>query len=203
MLCDLLSPRYNRTGWPGVKHQFIYWRFADLLFAQDHSLWLVGPWISTNCSQKESVPYFLFVFCWPIIFADLRGIVFFADLSSVLTSEALCFLLTYHLCWPQRHCSHATQPLATPVDHSALQPHTLRSTGGDVRSLVGYHPEETLHCCRVTSVIFSSTCSHLTCSGHHTHYTPYWWQCYRTPRIRLSVCVCVCGGGGIWNKNDC
>ena len=29
------------------------------------------------------------------------------------------------------------------------------------------HPEETLHCCRVTSVVFSNACSDSTYAGHH------------------------------------
>ena len=51
--------------------------------------------------------------------------------------------------------------------HSASRPRPQRSTGGDVRSLVGCHPKETLHCCWVTSVVFSSACSDWTYTGHH------------------------------------
>ena len=73
------------------------------------------------------------------------------------TSEALL---------PRRSSRHPP-PLATPRAHSASRPHPQRSTGSDVRSLVGCHPKETLHCCWVTSVVFSSACSDSTYAGHH------------------------------------
>ena len=82
---------------------------------------------------------------------------FFAVPSSVPTSEALL------LCRSSKH----PPPLATPRAHSASWPCPQRSTGGDVRSLVGCHPKETLHCCWVTSVVFSSACSDWTYAGHH------------------------------------
>ena len=48
----------------------------------------------------------------------------------------------------------------------ASWPHPQRSSG-DVRALGACHPKETLHCCRVTSVVFSSTCSDWTYASHH------------------------------------
>ena len=56
---------------------------------------------------------------------------------------------------------------ATPKTHSASWPRPQRSTGSDVRSLVGCHPKETLHCCRAISVVFGSGCSDWTYAGHH------------------------------------
>ena len=82
---------------------------------------------------------------------------FFAVPSSVPTSEAL----------PPRRSSRHPPPPATPRAHSASRPRPQRSTGSDVRSLVGCHPKETLHCCWVTSVVFSSACSDSTYAGHH------------------------------------
>ena len=75
----------------------------------------------------------------------------------MLTSEALL------PCLSSRH----HPPLATPRAHSTSQPHTQWSTGGDLRSLVGCHPKETLHCCWVNSVVFSSACTDWTYAGHH------------------------------------
>ena len=43
-----------------------------------------------------------------------------------------------------------------------------RSTRGDHRSLVGYPPKESLHCCRVTAVVLSDSCSDSTCVGRHS-----------------------------------
>ena len=63
--------------------------------------------------------------CNPIICADLRG-------------TATAPLIP------------ASPPPATPKTHSASWPRPQRSTGSDGRSLVGYHPKETQHCCRVT-----------------------------------------------------
>ena len=83
--------------------------------------------------------------------------VFFAVPSTVPTSEALL---------PRRSSRHPSPP-ATPRAHSASRPRPQRSTGSDVRSLVGCHPKETLHCCWVTSVVFSSACSDSTYAGHH------------------------------------
>ena len=61
----------------------------------------------------------------------------FAVPSTVPTSEALL---------PRRSSRHPPPP-ATPRAHSASRPRPQRSTGSDVRSLVGCHPKETLHCC--------------------------------------------------------
>ena len=62
---------------------------------------------------------------------------FFAVPSTVPTSEALL----------PRHSFRHPLPPATPRAHSASRPRPQRSTGSDVRSLVGCHPKETLHCC--------------------------------------------------------
>ena len=82
---------------------------------------------------------------------------FFAVPSSVPTSEAL-FL---------HRSSWHPPPLATPRAHSTSQPHPMRPTRGDVRSLWGCHPKESLHCCWVTSAVFSSACSDWTHAGLH------------------------------------
>ena len=86
-----------------------------------------------------------------------RSFFFVAVPSSVPTSEALL---------PRRSSRHPPPP-ATPRAHSASRPRPQRSTGSDVRSLVGCHPKETLHYCWVTSVVFSSACSDSTYAGHH------------------------------------
>ena len=64
--------------------------------------------------------------------------------------------------------NHACPGSPTPIQdsvHVAAPP--PGSAGGDVRSLVGCHPKETLHCCRVTLVVFSSACSDSTYAGDH------------------------------------
>ena len=65
-----------------------------------------------------------------------------------------------------RHSSH---PYLRP--HPRIIPHRGPAPTGPqektVRSLVGCHPKETLHCCWVTSVMFSSACSDWTYAGHH------------------------------------
>ena len=71
-----------------------------------------------------------------------------------------CYLLFHHP--PRRSSRH---PYLRP--HQRLIPHrgpaAHRSTGGDVRSLVGCHPKETLHCCQslgwclVLPVLFQRT----------------------------------------------
>ena len=66
---------------------------------------------------------------------------------------------------------------ATPKTHSASWPIPQRSTGSDVRLLVGCHPKETQHCCRVTSVVFTDACSDSTNAGHHLLCAQYWRQC--------------------------
>ena len=59
----------------------------------------------------------------------------------------LSVLLSHYLCWPQRHCSCATHPgmptLAprhTPGSFCIAAPRQ-RSTGGDIRLLMGCHPK--------------------------------------------------------------
>ena len=74
------------------------------------------------------VVFFLFFSCCcPIICANLRG-----------TAPVPLFL--------------ASLPPISSKTHSASWPH-LRSTGGDIRSLVGCHTKVTLYCCQVTVVI--------------------------------------------------
>ena len=56
------------------------------------------------------------------------------------------------------------QILQRPItlkDHATWRPRRRRSTGKDVRSLVGYHPEGTSHCCQVlpTLVVFNDSFS--------------------------------------------
>ena len=97
------------------------------------------------CSTRICPRSYLFIFLFFVVAAVP---------SSVPTSEALL---------PCR----SSPPSATPRAHSASRPCPQRSTGGDVRSLVGCHPKETLHCCWVTSVVFSSACSDWTYAGHH------------------------------------
>ena len=80
----------------------------------------------TNLTYFSLACNFFSLFCCPIICADLRGTA------------------------PCRSSLHPP-PSATPRAHSALWPHPQRSTRGDVRSLVGCHSKETLHCCWVTS----------------------------------------------------
>ena len=83
----------------------------------------------------------------PIFFADLRG-----TAPAPLVPASL---------------PHPRHPYLRPhPTHSASRPRPQRSTG-DVRSLAGCHPKETLHCCRVTSVVFRSACSVSTYAGHH------------------------------------
>ena len=50
-----------------------------------------------------------------------------------------------------------------PRPHPGLIPHC---GPGDVRVLVGRPPKETLHCCRVTSVVSSEVCPYSTYAGH-------------------------------------
>ena len=83
-----------------------------------------------------------YYFCCPIICADLRG-----TAPKPLVPTALS--------------------LATPRVHSKSWPCPQRSTGGNMISLVGCHLKETLHCCWVTSVVFSNACSDSTYTGHH------------------------------------
>ena len=61
----------------------------------------------------------------------------------------------------------ASPPPAAPRTHSASWLLPQRATGGDVRSLAGCHPKETLNCCRVTAVVFSNAFSYQTHTGHH------------------------------------
>ena len=108
------------------------------------------PALGTMLSYLSKAP------CYPIFFFFFFFF-FFAVPSTVPTSEALL---------PRRSSRHPSPP-ATPRAHSASRPRPQRSPGSDVRSLVGCHPKETLHCCWVTSVVFSSACSDSTYAGHH------------------------------------
>ena len=98
--------------------------------------------------------------CNPIICADLRG-------------TATAPLIP------------ASLPSATPKTHSASWPRPQRSTGSDGRSLVGYRPKETQHCCRVTSVVFTDACSDSTNAGHHLLCAQYWRQCWVSCGVRM------------------
>ena len=91
-----------------------------------------------------SIFLFLF-FCCPIICANLRG-------------TALVLLIL------------ASLPLVTPKTYSMSQPQPQRCKWGDVKSLVGCQSKETLYCCWVTLVVFSTgtACSDSTYNaGHH------------------------------------
>ena len=61
-------------------------------------------------------------------------------------------------CRLQRRCSHAARPRISTLSHIKIHPASWLcrqwSTKGNVRSSVGYHPKETPHCCRVTSMVF-------------------------------------------------
>ena len=80
----------------------------------------------------------------------------------------LSFFFFAVLFFAQRHYCCTIHPgiLTFGHNHSTLWPLPMRSTG-DVRWLVGCHPKETLHCCRVTSMVFTSACSDSTYTGHH------------------------------------
>ena len=105
--------------------------------------------------------------CWGLLGEPRTSTSTFTQrLSSALVVLLLllfvCCLLSHHLCrpalLPRRSSQHPPHP-ATPRTHSASWPHPQRSTGSDVRPLVGCHPKETLHCCRVSSVVLSNACS--------------------------------------------
>ena len=95
---------------------------------------------SSHCQRKIPEYFFFFFF-------------FFCFCLFVCFVLFVLLLLSHHLCRPQRHCSRAARPgiphLRPP--HPGLIPHRgpaiQRSTGSDVRSLVGCHPKETLRCC--------------------------------------------------------
>ena len=93
---------------------------------------------------------------------------FFSVPSTVPTSEALLSRRSSrHPPPPAWDWLHVPASPTTPRAHSASRPRPQRSTGSDVRSLVSCHPKETLHCCWVTSVVFSSACFDSTYAGHH------------------------------------
>ena len=76
----------------------------------------------------------LFSFCCPFICADL-------------ISTAAMLLVP------------ASLALTSSQTHSTFGSCCQRSTGEDIRLLVGCHLKETLHCCLVTSVVFSMSCA--------------------------------------------
>ena len=84
-------------------------------------------------------------FCCSIICADLRS-----SASAPLNSVSL-------------------SPTSAKA-HSASRPCRQSSRGGDDRSLVGLHQKGTLHCCCVTSEVFSNACSDSAYVGHHLLY---------------------------------
>ena len=83
--------------------------------------------------------FVLFVFCCPIIYANFRG------------------TATMPIIWPGIPVPSHTQ------GSFCIVPHPERSTGGDRLMVVCQcHLKETLHCCQVTLVGFSSACSDFT-----------------------------------------
>ena len=62
------------------------------------------------------------------------------------------FLLSHHMLRPRSSRHSHLRPHPRLILHRGPAPQ--RSTGGDVRSLVGCHLRDTPHCCRVTSVVF-------------------------------------------------
>ena len=113
---------------------------------RSHQLSSSFQWCCGHSDKEETSTwgesFFLFLsFCCSIICADLRG-----------TAPAPLV--------------PASLPPATPKIYSVSRPRPLRSTGGDLRSLEGCHPKETLHCCRVTLV-----CSVMPVLIHHTQDT--------------------------------
>lgn len=66
-----------------------------------------------------------------------------------------------------------------------------RFTGGAVTLLLGYLLKETLHCYRVTSVVFSDDCSSWTCTGHYTLYLLLMTVllCQLSCEARVSECL--------------
>ena len=85
----------------------------------------------------------------------------------------LFYLLSYHLCQPQRHCSNAAHP------------HPSISTIGNIQDafcFVALLPEvhswraaiqkQTLHCFQVTLLVFSDVCSDSTYAGHLQLFPP-------------------------------
>ena len=77
------------------------------------------------------------------------------------------FWLSHHLCWPQRHCSRY------PPTSSQ------RSTGGDVRLLVGCPAAKSLRWCSVVPGVIEHR-------QDTNNYASYWWQCWLSSRVRLS-----------------
>ena len=70
-----------------------------------------------------------------------------------------------------------TLPLVTSKVHPASRPFRHSCIRRDVRSLVGYPPEETPHCCRVASVVFGDARSDAPHAGLRLPVPPYWRQC--------------------------
>ena len=95
--------------------------------------------------------------------------------NSVVCPSALYLCLCPCLCAVQspcqlpRHFYHATQGLF----HAAAHHQRVGcNVGVDIRSLVGYHPEEIPHCHQVTSVVFSDACSHSAINARHHQLCP-------------------------------
>ena len=131
--CKTFSCKTRAQSWlPISKHvsSTSYQHFVTLFFSDAALFFICLIFVCTQGSsaltQKHTLgPNFFFFFF------------FFAVPSTVPTSEALL---------PRRSSRHPSPP-ATPRAHSASRPRPQRSTGSDVRSLVGCHPKETLHCC--------------------------------------------------------
>ena len=76
-----------------------------------------------------------------------------------------CLSIRASFPWGCSHTAHPTNPMLSQTQGG---PCRQRSTGGDIRSLAGYHPKKTLHCCWVTAaVVLSKACSDSTCAEHH------------------------------------
>ena len=145
----------------------LQWRLMADLHSWFHCIFSADPARpQPNASNYQNLPSVIFNCSlssfsesntWEALFLSFFFFFFFAVPSSVPTSEAQ-FL---------HRSSWHPPPLATPRAHSTSRPHPMRPTRGDVRSLGGCQPKETLHCCWVTSVVFSSACSNWTYAGHH------------------------------------
>ena len=116
-------------------------------------------WLDSTIGGKSvTIGFFcFFVFCFC-----------FAVPSSVPTSEVLL----------PRHSSRHPPPSATPRAHSASRPRPQRSTGGDVRSLVGCIRRK--HCTAAESLRWCSVDIVPVLIEHTqdtTYCAPYWRQC--------------------------
>ena len=75
----------------------------------------------------------------------------------------IVFLLFHHLCRPQSLCSRAARPGIPTSGHTPRGP--LEDTSD--RWWAAITRRHVLHSCRVTSLVFNSTCSDSTYAGHY------------------------------------